>query len=165
MLLDNPDKMDTLVKKRTGFMHLRTVQSKATGKRAASHLTPVPEPAKKQRSNERSSGGSASSGDSNTSNAARPLRVALRSARAAAENRPPASKPSAKKRKEDASQSRSPTKPRTRSRKAAAERSPLTSKDANTAKKVESTNSKRGSVMPFGNILGDSSPQKKENTR
>ncbi|KAI2500042.1 hypothetical protein MHU86_14428 [Fragilaria crotonensis] len=64
MLLDNPDKMDTLVKKRTGFMHLRTVQTKVPlGKRAALHLTPVSESpvVKKQRSSENSSEGSTGS--------------------------------------------------------------------------------------------------------
>jgi kinesin family protein 4/21/27 len=169
MLLDNPDKMDTLVKKRTGFMHLRTVQTKVPlGKRAALHLTPVPEsPAiKKQRSSENSSEGS--TGSFGSSNSSQPLRTApaeeaVSSSRPGIENRPPSASRStnSRKRKPETTQTRSPIKIRSRGRKENAI-SPLGPQDATASTKRKKTDlsiTTRGSMMPFGNILGgDDSP-------
>ena len=170
MLLDNPDKMDTLVKKRTGFMHLRTVQAKIPlGKRGALHLTPLSEsPAmKKQRSSEDSSEGSASSFASSKSNdplKTGPARIALGSSRSGAENRPPSASRSTncRKRKPETSRIRSPTKVRARGRKQD-DISPLGLKNAAAADKQSKTDlskTKRASILPFGNILGgDDSPK------
>lgn len=169
MLLNNPDKMAALAEKRTEFMHLRTVQTKLTGKRPAPQRTSSESPAKKQRSGERLSGGSSSSDDSTKGPAtrkSRPVRVTRSRSttiKASAENIPTQTRANNRIKRKQEGQSRSPLKPRTRKRKEEVADKPSPKKTTRT-RKTDAAKAKRETMMPFGHVLdGEVSPQTKEN--
>jgi hypothetical protein len=172
VLLENPDKMDSLVEKRTEFMHLRTVQPKPAAKRPPSKTPGASPLVKRQRSG--SSAESAGSSDSDKSNVPGWPRPSSRTARKPGSDRLPVAAPPAnegisrKRRAETSSGSRSPIKPRTRRRKeepGALKRSPFSPNSQAPQKKKDKSlsnqpkTSKRDTMMPFGHVLGDQSPQ------
>jgi hypothetical protein len=165
LLLDNPDQMDSIVKQRTSFMHLRTVQSKAPLGKRTTAITPLLEsPATKRlRPREDSSEGSldsANTTDSNEVMKALPPRVPLTSRKHGAENHRSCSSntvPLLKKRKAD-TQARSPSssKPRHQKEQNASPSGLVESSTSRMSNKADQSAKKRGSLMPFANILNDS---------
>ena len=171
MILDNPDRIDSIVKTRTGCMHLRTVQSKEPMNKRT-HLTPVSESpvAKKMRS---SAVKSLYPTDIDTIPSRKPEREALSALHSNSSSGIPWQGPASvamsasRKRKKDTAHSRSPGKSSLRIRKQALSHGPLASQDAaqtNTIVKTEQVLSKRSSMMPFGSIIGDNSPESKGST-
>jgi hypothetical protein len=169
MILDNPDRMDSIVKKRTGFMHLRTVQSKVPVNKRA-NLAPISESpvAKKLRSNIVKSLSSSDSDASSSRTSEREVLAALNSNSSDGTHRQgSASIAVSRKRKQETGQVRSPNKSRVRMRKAILSHSPVAPKDvaeSTTSVKTELGSSKRSSMMPFGAIFGDNSPESKDST-
>lgn len=165
MILDNPDRIDSIVKKRTGFMHLRTVQSKVPVSKRA-NLAPISESpvAKKLRSNGLRSLSSSDSDASNSRNTEREVLSALNS-NSSDGTRLQGSASVAVSRKRKKGQLRSPDKSSVRMRKEALSQSNVAPKDiaqTSTNVQIEQGSSKRSSMMPFGAIIGDTSPVSKD---
>jgi hypothetical protein len=172
-LVENPNKMDSAVEKRTAFMHLRTVRTKVTGmKRSADKKSADESPAKKQKSVEQMV-------QSKSPQKQRPMRSAKTAEAPTASSRTRSTSvvtEAGNKRKPTASNAESPVKFKTTRRTRRqddAKSTPFSPKSAgpNTrqaSKDVASSKSKsvrtRETMNPFGNLLPDpTSPSDKEN--
>jgi kinesin family member 4 len=156
MLLDNPDKMDLLVKKRTDFMHLRTVQPKtAAGKRNLHQSMPFASPAIKKPRGINASPYFMSS-ESLEVEESKELATDVKSSSLDSISIDQVSTSDNRKRLKNISNTKlaikTPCKDRSERKRP---RSPVTTSQV---KSPDRHHPKRVSIMPFSNILGDSSP-------
>lgn len=161
MLLESRDDIDVLVKKRTAFMHLRTVQPKVGEKRSIAANNKKSSKKKKLRLGEKSPSSSDSSCSSNSHRSV-PVKRSIRKKKLHSETKKVVNISSQQPRV-NTSKAKVPPKhsARKRSEEAISKKLPFSQHgqiQETPHERGTSKRSKRDTLMPFGNILGDASP-------